>query len=131
MEEKEQPSYIYKAERKNGNPVVFVIDGANKKRLPHIPIHSPVGLEWGFQGSGPADLSLSILAHHFGESKKQVIVYYNRPLGDEKTKSKAVEYHQEFKRRVIANWPRETGGQITTEEINTIIATILEKEVFD
>lgn len=131
--EKEQPSYTYIAERIVGLPIVSVEnqDGSGKFGLPHISIHSPSGFEFGYGGSGPADLAIAILAHHFGESKAQVQAYWYRPLGDENAKSKAIDYHQEFKRQVVANWPRETGGQITTEEINSIIATILEKEVFD
>ena len=30
--------------------------------LPHIAYHSPSGYEWGYSGSGPADLARSILA---------------------------------------------------------------------
>lgn len=34
----------------------------NRYDLPHIVEHSPTGFSWGFGGSGPADLALSILA---------------------------------------------------------------------
>lgn len=34
-----------------------------KYELPHVVRHSPTGLEWGYGGSGPADLALSIMAH--------------------------------------------------------------------
>lgn len=36
------------------------------KPLTHYPYHS-TGLEFGYGGSGPADLALAILADHFGE----------------------------------------------------------------
>lgn len=61
-----------------------------KYPLPHVAAHSPTGFETGYGGSGPADLALSILAHHFGET-------------DEVAKSgKAWALHQDFKRDVIA-----------------------------
>lgn len=38
-------------------------DGASKRRaLKHVVRHSPTGLNWGYAGSGPADLASSILA---------------------------------------------------------------------
>jgi len=37
-------------------------DYGNIRHLPHVPYHSPSGFEWGYGGSGPADLARSILA---------------------------------------------------------------------
>lgn len=31
-----------------------------------VVYHSPTGLEWGYGGSGPADMALTILSHFFG-----------------------------------------------------------------
>lgn len=36
-------------------------DSVVQRPLPHIVRHSPTGFEWGYGGSGPADLALSIL----------------------------------------------------------------------
>lgn len=36
------------------------------RALRHIERHSPDGFEWGYGGSGPADLALSILADSHG-----------------------------------------------------------------
>lgn len=45
---------------------VFVeetVDGmVKRKKLLHVGSHSPTGLEWGYAGSGPADLANSILS---------------------------------------------------------------------
>src|SRR5207302_1533158 len=38
-----------------------------KRKLRHIPSHSPDGFEWGYGGSGPADLALAILIDHLRE----------------------------------------------------------------
>lgn len=59
--------------------VSIVRPGTNLKvnyTLPHLMFHSS-GLEWGYSGSGPSDLALSILADYFGESAEQVIRYAN------------------------------------------------------
>lgn len=70
--------------------------------------HSPTGFEWGYEGSGPADLALNILAMF-------IPVYW------------AVKYHQEFKRQYIAPMPKE-GGLIPGWEIYLWIEEMFEKE---
>ncbi len=46
--------------------------GVHVHPLPHVELHSPTGMEWGYPGSGPADLALSILADFFGEEPAAV-----------------------------------------------------------
>lgn len=46
--------------------------------------HSPAGFEWGYGGSGPAQLALAILADYLGDDEQAMTIY------------------QEFKRAVIA-----------------------------
>jgi len=46
--------------------------------------HSPNGFEWGYRGSGPAQLALAILAHHTRDD------------------GRAVRLHQIFKDDIIA-----------------------------
>jgi hypothetical protein len=48
--------------------------------------HSPTGFNWGYGGSGPAQLALAILLDHFGENIAQ-------------------EYYQAFKWQFVATWP--------------------------
>lgn len=43
-------------------------DDGKPKPLVHQARHSPTGFEWGYGGSGPADLALSILWDLLGES---------------------------------------------------------------
>ena len=64
--------------------------------------HSPTGFEWGYGGSGPAQLALALLADHLGNDDE------------------AVRLHQEFKAVVIAGLPR---GQwvLTSLEIQQAI----------
>jgi len=39
----------------------------NGKPLKHQVYHSPTGFEWGYGGSGPADLARSIMWDHLGK----------------------------------------------------------------
>lgn len=47
---------------------VVVKDGKNYP-LRHVVRHSPTGFQWGYGGSGPADLALSILTNCLGPKK--------------------------------------------------------------
>lgn len=78
---------------------IFKEDGTflETKPLRHIERHSPDGFEWGYGGSGPADLALSILAD----------------LYDMET---ANEYYQEFKFQFIASLKRNE-WEISEREI--------------
>jgi hypothetical protein len=50
--------------------------------------HSPDGFNWGYGGSGPAQLALAILLHAGLD------------------KDRAVQLHQEFKWEHVARWPQ-------------------------
>lgn len=68
---------------------VTVRDGGDIKPLPwrlDLFNHSPTGLNWGYAGSGPAQLALAILADCLGNNEL------------------AVRLHQAFKRRVVARF---------------------------
>lgn len=65
--------------------------------LPHVVHHSPTGFEWGYGGSGPADLALSILALVIGEEQETVRIFEGRSCG-----ARAWQLHQSFKREVVA-----------------------------
>lgn len=60
--------------------------------------HSPSGFEWGYGGSGPADLALNILLRFV-------------------PRSVAVRLHQDFKWKFISTAPRE-GANLSAEEID-------------
>lgn len=73
------------------------------KPLPHIEFHSPDGFEWGYPGSGPADLALAILADFFDEDPEEVRTYAFTGKGE---LSQAFHAHQEFKQEFIEDLPR-------------------------
>lgn len=64
--------------------------------------HSPDGIEWGYAGSGPADLAINIL-HHFivvPESMLTVMMWDGSFISN-----LTERLHQRFKRDVISRVP--------------------------
>jgi hypothetical protein len=61
--------------------------------------HSPDGFNWGYGGSGPAQLSLALLADAYGD------------------KDVALRLYQQFKWVVVARLPQERGWRLSQEEI--------------
>ncbi len=82
-------SMTYVGFRRDGEARVLIgwHDGAAYS-LDHVMYHSPTGFEWGYGGSGAADLARSILAHAAG--LKVADAFYMR-----------------FKFDVVAKLPRE------------------------
>jgi len=96
----------------NSEGFVFQREGdfGTKTSVPHLVTHhSPSGFEWGYEGSGPADVALNC-----------VEVILNR-LGHNGPKTRCFDgycwemsfiLHQEFKRQFVARLPKP-GGMIT------------------
>jgi hypothetical protein len=70
----------------------------NGKPLKHIVRHSPTGVEWGYCGSGCADLALSILTDYLGD------------------RCKADQLYQQFKFDFVAEFEYE-GWELTGKQI--------------
>ena len=70
----EIPILRYIAEGERGGPVRLFVEFANgvKAQVRQVVWHSPTGLEYGYGGSGPADMALSILAHHKGADPERI-----------------------------------------------------------
>ena len=104
---------MYTGRRGPQGCVVCVIAG-NGERKPLNPRqelrnHSPTGFEWGYGGSGPAQLALAILAEH---------------LGNDDT---ALKQYQDFKWACVAqicgaNW------SLSSEEIDNCLARLSEQQ---
>ena len=82
-------------------------EGEAHASVPHVARHSPTGIEWGYLGSGPADLALSVLS----------------ALTDRET---ARSLYQRFKAEVIARVP-EAGGVLRATEVRAWVARAQEK----
>lgn len=102
----------------NGDVRLERINGVIHTNLPEvIRHHSPTGIEWGYMGSGPADLALSILATFLPVESKDdsQVVWSGQRVSDE-----AWYFHQAFKTQFIAVLPPH-GGVITGVTIRTWI----------
>lgn len=76
--------------------------------------HSPTGFEWGYGGSGPADLALNILQEAL---RRKGYVGEIEHLGRSWAYGRAVSLHQAFKWEVVCRIPHE-GGTIYWEDID-------------
>jgi hypothetical protein len=63
------------------------------------------GFEWGYGGSGPAQLALALLADHLDDDEQ------------------AVALHQEFKWAVVANLSRPT-WTLTSDQIEKVLRAL-------
>lgn len=88
------PGSVYVCEPPNR----FPLDPAN-----HVRNHSPDGFQWGYGGSGPAQLALAICVRLVGEER-------------------ALKVYQPFKMRVIASLPDE--WELSKERALSIIKEI-------
>ncbi len=95
-------------------------DGTARSSIPQRHVHyAPTGFDWGFGGSGPADLALNVLALFLPLAPDATGV----ALRDGSSVSEAAwVLHQEFKYDLIATLPR-AGGYITARMIRVWIAT--------
>lgn len=104
---------MYKGSRRKDDVEVRIIhlqegeEGFVSGLLPHIPFHSPSGFEWGYGGSGPADLALAILVDYLDEHPPSQ-GWEDRKRFDQWTvTSRAWKLHQPFKRDVVAGFDDE------------------------
>ena len=86
---------------------------AERRPLTHISYHLPDGFEWGYAGSGPADLALAILADYFNEPPELVLAALRSMWTP---RSKAAALHQSFKEGFVATEHRHE-WQLPGDEI--------------
>lgn len=102
---------------------------ARRERVVHVIYHSPTGLEYGYAGSGPADLALSILGHWYGCNALTLSRKIRKGDGFDDEERTAAHYHQEFKFRFIAPADqKESTLVIGRKEITNFIADQIARE---
>ena len=103
-----QVSTVYQGRRDPTAPVgeecSVRVDGEPLDARYDLLSASPSGFEWGFGGSGPAQLAIAILAHAY------------RP-------SYASEHYQQFKREVVSELPEE-GWTLTKRELDAWVEEV-------
>lgn len=118
----------YAGEREDGEVSVTVTEAGVTKELDPAPSqalrnHSPTGFEWGYGGSGPAQLSLAILLDHFrgaleGEPSRFALAT---------PEASAQHYYQKFKFVVVGGLPKDK-WELTTNDIETKLHLVRERE---
>lgn len=94
------PTYTIEGRRTRQGCVVDVVQDGQRvpiRRRLDLVSHSPTGLEWGYGGSGPAQLALAILAQVVGDND-------------------ALALHQDYKRDVVAALPYQR-WTITSDQV--------------
>ena len=95
--------------RREGYAVIVTVDGRRLNPRKDLWNHSPSGFEWGYCGSGPAQLALAILADHCGNDQE------------------ALNLYQRFKWAVVAELPFRH-WTVTSDEIDQVLKTLRERE---
>lgn len=96
---------LYEGQRTPGGAAVTA-DGRPLDLRHDLRNHSPDGPEWGYSGSGPAQLALALLADATGDDEL------------------AQAHYQRFKREVVAGFERDR-FLITQAEIRCWLASAL------
>jgi hypothetical protein len=105
--------------------------------------HSPTGFNWGYSGSGPAQLALAILADHFGHNPVALARFREwacwRGLTDREwwgmqditADDAAVALHQKFKSRAISALPELEPWEMTSTDVEAILLIVLHPNLTD
>jgi len=77
-----------------------------KRKLRHIPCHSARkgDVNWGYGGSGPADLALALLVDHLKEPAPSEGYRAGAEWNNRMVTSKAWQYHQKFKWQFVSKF---------------------------
>ena len=111
VEEADGFSDLFLTEPNYREEILLVRDGSRvHTNVPHLVTHhSPDGYEWGYGGSGPADLALNVVEaalRDLGHKGPLVECWQGRCFRE------AYQLHQDFKRELIAGVPH-SGGSIS------------------
>jgi hypothetical protein len=99
---------VYRGKRTESGTEVTVVDGLSRRPLaPRFDLrnHSPTGFEWGYGGSGPAQLALALTAD---------------ALGDDDLAQRA---YQAFKFQVVGKLSGDT-WTLTEDQVRAAVADV-------
>jgi hypothetical protein len=92
---------VYEGARSFAGAIVTV-DGKPLSYRHDLKLLSKAGFEWTYEGAGPAQLALAILADHLRDD------------------GRALQLYQRFMRDVVANL--DNAWRLTTEEVDAALA---------
>jgi len=96
--------------RREGHAVIVTVDGRRLNPRFDLWNHSPTGFEWGYTGSGPAQLALALLADHLGDDEQALNIY------------------QRYKWAVVAELPHRE-WILTSDDIGRALQAIRDQEL--
>ena len=96
--------------RREGHAVLVTVNSCPLNPRLDLWNHSPTGFEWGYSGSGPAQLALAILADHLSDDRQ------------------ALDIYQRFKWEVVAELPKK-GWILSSDEIDASLKRIRRQEI--
>lgn len=102
---------LYTGTRPAEGSVIVRVDGKKLRVRLDLFNHSPDGFEWGYGGSGPAQLALAILADLLEDDER------------------AVRLHQDFKWAVITPLPQHSDWTLSAAQVLATVTAIEEKHV--
>jgi len=100
---------IYEGWRE-GYAAIVRVNGAPLNPRLDLYNHSPTGFEWGYCGSGPAQLALAMLTDHLRNDRQ------------------ALNLYQRFKWAVVMKLPIRR-WQLTSQDIEAALQSIREREI--
>ena len=92
---------VYEGVRRLAGAIVTV-DGEPLPPRHDLKLLSKAGFEWTYEGAGPAQLALAILADHFGDDRQ------------------ALQRYDRFMREVVANL--DNAWRLTSADIDAALA---------
>ena len=95
--------------RREGYAVIVTVNGRRLNPRFDLWNHSPTGFEWGYCGSGPAQLALAILSDHCSNDEQ------------------ALNLYQRFKWAVIAELPHRS-WMLTSQHIDLVLQKLRDTE---
>lgn len=95
--------------RREGYAAVVRVNGKPLNPRLELYNHSPSGFEWGYAGSGPAQLALALLCDHLNNDRQ------------------ALDLYQRFKWAVVAELPKKR-WTLTSRDIDLALQRIREQE---
>lgn len=96
--------------------------------------HSPSGFNWGYGGSGPAQLALAILADHLEHHPDDCVRFLDLDddTGDPRqipwADRLAVRLHQDIKWAIVARFAPYEDWELSAEQISKTLATLAARE---
>lgn len=124
-------NFIYMLKHHDGRTICLVRRADDVEHMHVWPLdprhdlqnHSPDGFAWGYAGSGPAQLALGMLVHHFEYPRNHV--WFGEACSPRSpAEHLAVTYYQQFKFHSITPLDQEGEYELTTADVSRAIQAI-------